>query len=295
MTITKWGIIGTGTIAAEGAKAINFLPDAELYAVGSRSQDSAERFGSEWDVPVCHGSYESLVNDPQVDVIYVATPHPYHKGNALLAINAGKPVLLEKPLTVNAKEATELIDLAREKGFFLMEAMWARFVPANVTMRDLVQSGEIGAVNIIMVNLTFDQPYDLNGRLYRPELAGGALLDLGVYVVSYASWLLGEPSGIQSHAFAASTGVDQRNSLLLNYDSGASALLTSAMRSPAPVEALIIGSKGSIRVHDPFYCPTKLTIDKPGEESKQIDIPYDGTGFHYEFSPCSGLSDKGIN
>ena len=294
MTITRWGIFGTGTIATEGAKAINLLPDAQLVAIGSRSQDSAERFGNEWNIPARHGSYEALVNDPAVDVVYVATPHPFHKDNAMLALTAGKPVLLEKPFTVNANQAIDVINLAREKGLFLMEAMWARFVPANVKMRELVKSGTIGDLNIVIVNLTFAQPYNLEGRLYKPELAGGALLDLGVYTLSYASWVLGEPSRVQSHVFKAPTGVDQRNSLLLSYESGASALLTSAMRSPAPVEATIIGSEGSIRIHDPFYCPTKFTVNKPDQESEQYDIPYDGTGFHYEFAHVQNCLAAGL-
>ncbi|MCB9452866.1 MAG: Gfo/Idh/MocA family oxidoreductase [Anaerolineaceae bacterium] len=294
MTTTRWGIIGTGGIAANGASAVHFLPDAELVAVGSRSQESADRFGNKWHIPHRHPSYEALVHDLDVDAVYVATPHPFHQAHAMLALNAGKHVLLEKPLTINAREAEELIRLARAKGLFLMEAMWTRFVPANVKMWEMVRSGIIGDVHIVIANQTFDLPYNLEGRLYHPDLAGGALLDLGVYPISYASWLLGKPSGIQSQAFKAVTGVDERNAVLLSYDSGASALLTSTLRSPAPCEATIIGPKGSIRIHHPFYCPAKLTIDRPGQASEHLEIPYEANGFHYDFAHLQECVAKGL-
>ena len=281
----RWGVIGTGTIAEEGARAIALLPDAELVAVGSRTQASADAFADKWGVPNRHASYGSLVNDAEVDVVYVATPHPYHKENAMLALDAGKHVLLEKPFTLNAKAAQEVIDRARSKGLFLMEAMWTRFVPATLKLREMIDQGIIGDVQMLSVNLTFDQPYDLEGRLYKPELGGGALLDLGVYTVSYASLFLGEPSGIQSHMVAAPTGVDQHHAILLNYDDvGAIAQLSSAMRLPSPPEATLIGRKGSIRVHSPFYCPGELTVDVGGAESQAIKIPYVGTGYQYEFA-----------
>ncbi len=284
MSTLRWGLISTGWIAAQAAEAIAFLPDAEVIAVGSRTQASADEFADTWNIPNRHGSYESLVNDPDVDAVYIGTPHPFHKDAALLALRAGKPVLLEKPFTINAQEAQDVIRVAREENLFLMEAMWTRFVPANVKVKEMVGEGVIGDVQMLFANLTFDLPYDLDSRLYAPTLGGGSLLDLGIYPVSYASYFLGRPSGIQSHALDAPTGVDQHNGMLLSYDNiGAIALLASALRLPAPAEATLIGRKGSIRVHDRFICPHRLTLDIPGEASQHIDVPFEGNGYNYQF------------
>jgi len=281
----QWGILSTGWIADQGARAIQLLKEDIVIAVGSRSQESADAFGDKWNIPKRHGSYDALVNDPDVDVVYIGTPHPFHKDCALLALNAGKPVLLEKPFTLNARQAEEVIRLAREKKLFLMEAMWSRFVPGNVKLLELVNAGVIGDVQMMFVNLTLNQPYNPESRLYNLTMGGGALLDLGVYTVSYASYILGEPSSIQSHGVKAPSSVDEQNGMLLSYDKhGAIALLASAMRLPAPSEATLIGRKGSIRIHAPFYCPNVLTIDLPNRDSERIEIPFEGTGYNYQFA-----------
>jgi predicted dehydrogenase len=183
----RWGIIGTGGIAHTFVRDLGLIDEGTAVAVGSRTEASANAFADEFDIPTRFGSYEELVSDPDVDVVYVSTPHPMHHANTLLALNAGKPVLCEKPFTMNSSEARDVVAIAREKGLFLMEAMWTRFLPHIVKIRELVQSGALG--ELVLVEADHGQwfPLDPNHRIFAPELGGGALLDLGVYPVSFAS------------------------------------------------------------------------------------------------------------
>jgi predicted dehydrogenase len=206
---THWGIIGTGKIAKEFATGLAVLPEAELVAVGSRTAESANRFANMFGVPHRHASYEALVNDSNVDVVYVATPHSLHKENSLLCLQAGKAVLCEKPFTINAAEAETVIRLAREKKLFLMEAMWTRFIPLVVKVRQLLADRVIGDVQMLVADLGFLVDFDPLHRLFAPQLGGGALLDLGVYPVSLASMIFGPPSRITGMAQLGKTGVDE--------------------------------------------------------------------------------------
>ncbi len=188
-----WGILGTGRIAGNFAADLALLPDAELVAVGSRSEATAQSFAGRFGAPHAHGSYEALAADPAVEVIYIATPHPLHAENMKLCLRAGKAVLCEKPFTLNAREAEEVIALAREQKLFLMEAMWTRFLPAVVRARELIEQGAIGEVRLLLADFGFRAAFDPHHRLFDPQLGGGALLDLGVYCVSLASMLFGPP------------------------------------------------------------------------------------------------------
>ena len=214
----RWGILATGGIAHAFARDLALLPDAELVAVGSRTQDSADAFGDEFDVPHRHGSYQALVEDPDVEAVYVSTPHPGHHDAALIAIAAGKAVLVEKPFAMDAAEAREMVDAARAAGTLLVEAMWTRFLPHVAVVRDWLAQGALGTV----VTVTADHGQwfaeDAGFRLFAPELGGGALLDLGVYPVSFASMVLGAPGRIMSMSGPAFTGVDAQTSMLFGYD-----------------------------------------------------------------------------
>ena len=183
----RWGVIGPGRIASAFVDDLTVTDSGRAIAVGSRSQESADRFADRFDIPNRHSSYESLVADPDVDVVYVATPHPMHRGNVLLALEAGKPVLVEKPLTMNAEEARELVDTARAKGLFLMEAMWTRYLPHIAEIRRLLAAGALGDIVTVMADLGQDFPKDPASRLFARELGGGVLLDCGIYPVSFAS------------------------------------------------------------------------------------------------------------
>src|SRR6266496_5658962 len=241
-----WGLIGTGGIAETFAADLMFTNSGRPVAVGSRHMNSANRFADEFDTPNRHASYEALVVDPDVEVVYVATPHPMHHANALLALRAGKPVLVEKAFTMNAAEAEELVAVARAEGLFLMEAMWTRFLPHVAEIRRLLAEGALG--DIVTVTADHGQWFakDPDFRLFAPELGGGALLDLGVYPVSFASMILGSPDRIVSLADAAFTGVDGQVSILLGHPSGAHAVLNCKSSAMGPTYAAIVGTEGRV-------------------------------------------------
>lgn len=278
----RWGIVGTGGIARQFARGLQHIPDAELVAVGSRSQQGADAFGDMFNVPHRHPSYEALAADPDVDVVYISTPHPMHHDNSLLCLDAGKAVLCEKPFTINAKEARALISRAREKRLFLMEAMWTRYFPVMYRLRELLAQGIIGEVRMLQADFGFQAPFDPENRLFAPALGGGALLDVGVYVVSFASMVLGAPQHVVSLADLGATGVDEQSAMVLGYDGGRLAVLSSAVRTETPQEVLICGTRGRIRVHRQFFQPRKLTVEVYGKEHTEIEMPIEGNGYQYQ-------------
>jgi predicted dehydrogenase len=278
----RWGILSTGSIAAQFAKALAILPDAELVAVGSRTQTSADAFGERFEIPHRHAGYEALAEDPDVDVIYIGTPHNLHRENTLLCLDAGKAVLCEKPFTINAAEAQEIIEAARAKQLFLMEAMWTRFIPAIREIRRMLADDVIGEPRMVMVEFGFKPPFELAGRLFNPELGGGALLDLGIYPITLAWLVFGPPQSIVSQASIGSTGVDEQNAIILSYDQGQLAVLASSLQTQTPHEALIFGTKGRIRVHAQWWNPTMFTLSLNDREDQTITIPSAGNGYSYE-------------
>ena len=278
----RWGILSTGRIASVFAGELSLLPEAELVAVGSRSGDSARRFAQEFNVSRTHDSYAALANDPDVDVIYVATPHPMHKDNCLLCLQAGKAVLCEKPFTINAGEAAEVIELAQEKQLFLMEAMFTRFTPALVKARQLLDENAIGDVLAMSADFAGRAAFDPQSRLFAKELGGGALLDLGVYTVSLASMVFGAPSRITSMAHLGETGVDEQAAIVLGYDDGAMATLFTSLRVGTPNEVIISGATGRIKLHTPIFRPQRLTLSLDGKDDEDIDAPYVGDAYSYE-------------
>jgi predicted dehydrogenase len=253
-----------------------------VSAVGSRSQGSADRFADEFGIVARHPSYESLVADPNVDVVYVATPHPMHRDNAILALRAGKPVLVEKPFAMNAAEAREIVEVAREAGLFAMEAMWTRFLPHVAVVRDWLVEGVLGEV----VTVTADHGQwfaeDPEFRLFAPELGGGALLDLGVYPVSFASMILGPPNRIVAINDPAFTGVDAQTSMLFGYEGGAQAVLTCTLRAKSPTRASIVGTDARIEIDGDFYAPATVTlIPRQGDPSRVASVE-EGRGLRHE-------------
>jgi predicted dehydrogenase len=278
----RWGILGTGNIASQFARGLQSLANAELVAVGSRSQSSANTFGDTFAVPRRHASYAALAADPQVDAIYIATPHSLHLENMLLCLEAGKAVLCEKPFTINAAQARTAIDLARRRGLFLMEAMWTRFMPLMVDLRRLLADGVIGDVRMIAADFGFRTAFDPQKRLFDPALGGGALLDVGVYPVSLASMILGRPNRVAGLAELGATGVDEQAAVTLGYPDGRLAVLHTAIRTRSPHEAVIMGSDGFIRLHPRWWYPTTLTIDRPNQPAETREYSYEGNGYNYE-------------
>ena len=278
----RWGILGTGAIARQFVRGLRSLPDAEVFAVGSRSEASASKFADKRNIPRRHASYHGLASDPDVDVVYIATPHPFHAENATLCLEAGKPVLCEKPFSVNATEAERVIGLAREKDLFLMEGMWTRFFPLMEEVRRLISTGVLGEVRMLNVDFGFRAEADPASRLFAPWLGGGALLDVGVYCVSFASMVLGPPSGSVGIPHLGDTGVDEQASIILEHERGRLANLSVGIRTTTPQEATIMGTEGYVRIHHPWWRPHSMTISRPGEEDETIEAPVTGNGFNYE-------------
>ncbi len=296
MQKVRWGILSTGYIANLFAEGLSVVEDAELVAVGSRQQPTADVFADRWGAPHRHASYEALAHDPDVDVIYIGTPHPYHYEHTLLCLRAGKHVLIEKPFALNARQASSMIDLARSQGLFLMEAMWTRFLPAMVQVREWIAAGEIGTVELVRANLSFMAEFNPASRLFAPEMGGGALLDVGIYPVSFAHMILGTPQTIYGTAALGKTGTDDRSAYMFGYEGGKTALLSSAVQLGVPVEADIIGTKGYIKIHEPWINPRVVTLAKPAapgvqsrlifegnvHDTRTVHLPTAGNGYNYE-------------
>ena len=278
----RWGILGTGGIAGAFVTDLRLTDSGVAVAAGSRSRASADRFADKFGITRRHGSYESLVADPDVDVIYVATPHPMHRDNAILALEAGKHVLVEKPFTMTAAGAREVVTAARARGLFAMEAMWTRFLPDTAVIRDWQGSGVLG--DVVTVTADHGQWFaeDAGSRLFAPELGGGALLDLGVYPVSFASMVLGPPGRIVSMSDPAFTGVDAQTSMLFGYDSGAQAVLTCTLRAKSPTRAAIVGVNARIEVEGDFYAPATVTLIPRKGDPVRVEARHEGRGLRHQ-------------
>jgi predicted dehydrogenase len=278
----RWGVLSTGGIAHTFARDLELIEEGVITAVGSRSLSSANAFGDEFAVEHRHASYESLVNDADVDIIYVATPHPLHFENAALALEHGKSVLVEKAFTMNAGEAKDLVALARSKRLFLMEAMWTRFLPHVRALRELVDSGALGElVSLVADHGKWFAP-DAGFRLFAPELGGSALLDLGVYPVSFASMLLGAPERMTALVDPSFTGVDGQASMLFGYANGAQAVLTCTSGARTATRACVAGTRARIEIDGDFYAPTSFALISRDGDRQRFDFTSKGRGLHFQ-------------
>ncbi|WP_153540451.1 Gfo/Idh/MocA family protein [Actinomadura macrotermitis] len=275
----RWGVLGTGGIAAVFTEDLLALPGHEVRAVGSRAQGTAEAFAGRHGVPRAYGSYAALADDDEIDVVYVATPHPMHYEPARRCLEAGRAVLVEKPFTTSAADAEALADLARERGLFAMEAMWTRCNPLIRQVYGLVRDGAIGEVTSVRADFSIPAPYDPASRLWAPELGGGALLDLGCYALSFTWPLLGAPDTVQATITPAPTGVDANTGMLLGYDSGAIALLHCGLMGDSPHTATVVGTAGRIEVAGPFYRPGSFLLVRQGAEPETVTGRLAGHGY----------------
>lgn len=279
----KWGIIGLGNIAKKFAEAITSMEGVELAAVSSRSKEKAEAFGKVYDVAMnkCYGSYEEIVKDENIDVIYVAVPHSLHKDISILCLKNGKAVLCEKPVTITENEIREVIKIAEENKLFFMEAMKTRFLPINQKVKQWINEGRIGDVQLLQADFGFKANFDPLDRLFNKELAGGALLDVGIYCVSYSSFIFGNnPVTIESNPYIGKTGVDECLSINLGYEDGKQAQLYGAINLDTKREANIIGSSGRICIQR-FSNSEVATIFSNGKE-ETIHMPFSINGFEYQ-------------
>ena len=279
----RWGIIGTGFIAHQFARGLAVLKDASLLAVASRTKESADKFAEEFGVTHRHVGAEQLAANEDVDVVYVATPNTMHKGNTLSCLNGGKAVLCEKPFCINASEAAEMVELSREKGLFLMEAMWTLCFPTMAKVREIINSGAIGEVRQVHSNFSFRCEWEPDGLLLNPELGGGALLDVGVYNIALAQMVYQrEPTRISGMAHLGQTGVDEQSSVTLGYDNGALAVLTSAIRTETSQEAAIYGTDGYIKIPHTFWKPERIIVKTSQDEEREFKFDRVGNGYNYE-------------
>jgi predicted dehydrogenase len=293
-TPIRWGIMGTGWIAQ------TFVTDLQatgltVSAVGSRTQDSATAFADAFNIPNAHPTYEDLVADPDVDVVYISTPQPFHAENAKLALNAGKHVLVEKPFTLNAAEALEVVELAESRGLIVLEAMWTRWLPHMVRVREILAAGTIGEVRTILADHDQHLPTDPSFRLQDPDLGGGALLDLGIYPVSFSWDVFGEPESIQAHSSATPTGVDRQTAIILGYPGGKQAVLHTALDTAGPNRAAVLGTEGRIEIDGVWYSATSFTVyDSANEVIERFDQPVVSRGMQYQAFEFERLIAEGL-
>jgi len=278
----RWGILATGGIAHAFTKDLR-TAGLDIAAVGSRRADAAQAFADEYEIPHAHGSYEALVEDPDVDIVYIATPHPAHADNAILALEHGKHVLVEKPFTLTAPEAARVRDVAAERGLLAMEAMWTRYLPHMIRIREIVDSGVIGDVRALFADHTQSITTDPAHRLNAIELGGGALLDLGIYPVSFAWDILGAPTSITASAQLIETGVDSEVATTFTHASGAISTTISAARSAGPNTAHILGTKARIDIDRTWYNPTSFRVIAPDGTILEDYVSHnDGRGMQFQ-------------
>jgi predicted dehydrogenase len=288
----SWGILGPGGIARAFAKDLTYLEGHTVGAVGSRSLINAQVFANDFG-GTAYGSYEELVNDSTIDAIYVATPHPAHHDNVILALNAGKPVLCEKPFAVNAAEAQAMVDAASHNKVALMEAMWARFLPHYAKVREIIASGVLGP--ILSIHADHGQRLaDQNiPRLVDPHLAGGALLDLGIYPISFTHMILGNPLSINSSAVMTNKGVDAQTSMIFTYESGAQSVLTTTMIEQTPCRAVVAGLHGWLEIDRTFYNPASMRVILNDGSVTQYPSTYTGHGLREQAESFKQLVQSG--
>jgi predicted dehydrogenase len=291
----RWGILATGGIAHQFAGDL-VKNGFTVQAVGSRSQAGADAFAAEFGIPTAHPSYEALVADPEVDIIYVATPHPFHEAHAALALEAGKHVLVEKPLTVNAGQARLLVALAESNNLLLLEAMWTRFLPHMARIREIIAAGTLGDVRSLIADHTQSLPDDPDHRINSLALGGGALLDLGIYPVSFASALFGRPETILASATFKDTGADAQIATIFRYPGGQIASLLSASDAKGPNTASILGTEGRIDIDAVWYSPTSFrVVNSANELIESYETPaIVGRGMHFQAVEAERLVAAGL-
>ena len=280
----RWAVLGTGKIANRFAAALNNITErAELLAIGSRNQETADAFGDKYNIARRYAGYEQVAADPDVDIVYIGTPGVFHHRDATMCLSHDKHVLCEKAFTINAGEAQDLIRLAREKNLFLMEAMWTRFFPIHVRIRELLSEGAIGILNGIVVNFVAKTPFDLNNRFFNVNLGASVLIDIGSYGISWAYSLLGAPDQVVSLADFGESGADYQVVIGMKYADGPLISIFGSQISYDVKEAVVFGTHGKIVIDDPWYKPTSMTLHREGQEPESIVMPLNSyNGYEYE-------------
>jgi predicted dehydrogenase len=297
MKTIRWGILGCGRIARKFAADLIHVADATLTAVGARQLESAQVFAKEFPVSHVHGSYEALVSDPEVDVIYIASPHALHHEHTLLCLNHQKAVLCEKAFALNLRQAKDMVETSRARKVFLMEAVWSKFLPQYDKVQELIASGELGDIQNVLINFGFKPLPPVPPRLFDPALGGGSLLDIGIYNVFYALAILGRPDTIEASMTPSPEGVDEQCAMLFKYKSGVMAQLFSSLTTNLGTEADISGTKCRLRLTSRFYAPSaRIELFTGREETRRIvPVPEEpGSGYQHEARHVGECLRKGL-
>ena len=277
----RWGVIGPGSIATGFAEAMQWADGGTIRAVASRSAERAESFGDRFDIPMRYGDYDALGADPDVDVVYVATPHSRHEVDTIGLLQAGKHVLCEKPFALNARQAVHMAEEARHRGLFLMEAIWSRFLPAYRSLVEIIGEGRIGEPLMVEADFGFRRPVDPEHRHFAPVLGGGALLDLGIYPVQLCTLVLGPVERVVADGVVGETGVDEVVTALLHHPGDRLGVVKAALRVGMTCTARIAGTDGTIDLPAMMHCPNSLTVSSSAG-MEHIDASYEGNGLRFE-------------
>lgn len=294
MKTYKWGIIGAGHIANKFAEGLKVLPNAELYAIAARSYERAEAFRANHGFNKAFGSYEEMLADPDLDIVYISTTNNLHFEHTIMSLEAGKAVLCEKPLASNSKEVEVMIHKAKEKNIFLMEALWSRFLPC---MKEFKKQSEIGAIGkplLLQCDFGFIAPFDPDRRIYNLDLGGGSIPDIGIYPIYLSLLLFGRPTSIQATSVPAPTGSDWTTSILFKHTNKEISMLCSSFEMQLNNEARLYGDGGRLTLHRMFHMPTKLTLDQNRGSEIEISINSTGNGYNYEAAEVMRCLDEGL-
>lgn len=294
MKTYNYGIIGPGRIATSFCKALQRSERVNIHGIASRDSQRAKDFAQQFGAKKVYTDYDAIAKDPDIDVIYIATPHVFHAEQAINCLRHKKPVVCEKPLTLDYATAVKVVQAARDNNTFLLEGMWSRFNPAINLAKELIEAGTIGEVRHLTADFGFKKEYDPNSRLYDLALGGGSILDVGIYPLFLALFILGKPDIIQTTAHLAPTGADESCAFTLHYKYGATAQLFSSMIAETRKDAEICGTRGSIVIQTPWYKSMGLIVAKEGSPEERIPLPYAGNGFEFQIEEVTKCLDLGL-
>lgn len=291
--IINWGIIGLGNIANKFAEDLMLCENAKLYAVASLNAERAKAYSLKYHSEKYYNNYQDLAQDPEVDIVYIATPNAFHFENTMMCLKAGKSILCEKPLGLNSKEVRTMLAEAKLKNLFFMEALWTRFIPATEKVLDLIREEMIGTVKFIRADFGFKANSDPKGRVFNKKLGGGSLLDIGIYPIFLSLLTIGIPNDIKAMARITETDIDSYCAMLFDYEKGEKAILESTVEAKTPTEAFIYGEKGMIKMHQPFHHSKRISFFKNDEQEDIIDIEHIGNGYYHEIVEACKCINEG--
>jgi len=290
----KWGILGAARIADKFVEGLKILPNAERYAIAARSQERAEAFREKHGFAKAFGSYEEMLADPGLDVVYIATTNNLHFEHTMMCLEAGKAVLCEKPFASDLSQVKQMVNKARGKNIFLMEALWSRFIPSMTQFKSEIEHGSIRQPFLLQCNFGFISPFDPYNRIYDPALGGGSIPDIGIYPIFTAMYLFGKPESIEVMSVPAPTATDWTTAILFKHKSKEISMLTSSFEMNLDNEARVYGEGGFLKLHNMFHIPTRLTLHTNDGRETEIPLNITGNGYNYEAAEVMDCLDKGL-